>query len=142
MTCWRRSLCEGAEYPAFSGETAITTPDYLEEMHPEFSGFARYETDFEAHGEDLVLEITNTAEGVEIFVNGKSAGIQIVPPFRYDLTALAQSGRNLLTIEVATTLERECYYKCPGDPMTKNFIPTPAGKVGLTGEVKLYRTKA
>ena len=46
---------------------------------------------------------------MEIFVNGVSAGIQVAPPFRYDLTRLMSEGQNQIAIEVATTLEREMY---------------------------------
>ena len=46
-------------------------------------------------------------EGVEVFVNGESLGIQIVPEFTYDLTSYLHAGDNPITIEVATTLERQ-----------------------------------
>ena len=59
----------------------------------------------EAIGEGI-LEITDAYEGVEVFVNGKSLGIQVVPPYRYDLTEGLVKGTNELVIEVATTLER------------------------------------
>ena len=53
------------------------------------------------------LEITDAYEGVEVFVNGESLGIQIIPTFRYDLTPYLRAGMNQIRIEVATTLERE-----------------------------------
>ena len=89
-----------------------------------FSGFIRYETRFT--GPAQKLEITDAYEAVEVFVNGKSAGIQVVPPFRFDLRGLAQDGENTLVIEIATTLERE-----RGD--IENAAPT-----GITGKVALY----
>ena len=61
-----------------------------------------------------------------MFINGRSAGIQVTPPYRYDLRGLAGEGDNALTIEVATTLERD-----RGN--TKTAAPT-----GITGEVALY----
>ncbi len=39
-------------------------------------------------------------ELAEVFVNGKSAGVLWKPPFRADITDLAQAGSNELTIEV------------------------------------------
>ena len=63
--------------------------------------FIRYETRFA--GPAQLLEITDAYEGVEVFVNGQSTGIQVVPPFRYDLRGLTQEGENSLVIEVATT---------------------------------------
>ena len=44
---------------------------------------------------------------MELFVNGASQGIQILPPFLYDITEAVQDGENDIRIEVATTLERE-----------------------------------
>ena len=91
-----------------------------------FSGIIRYETSFNVKEErQVLLEITEAYEGVEVFVNGVSAGIQIVPSYLYDLTPLCQEGKNELAIEVATTLERENGGKnCHS---------------GITGEVNLYR---
>lgn len=80
------------------------------EEQPSFSGFVRYKSRFSLEQtERVVLEVTDAKEGMEVFVNGRSAGIQIVPPYRYDLTELAVEGENELIIEVATTLERQCY---------------------------------
>ena len=59
-------------------------------------------------------------------MNGQSAGIQVTPPYRYDLRGLTQEGENVLVVEVATTLERE-------RGKTNNAAPT-----GITGEVALY----
>lgn len=73
-----------------------------------------------------MLEITDAWEGVEVFVNGKSAGIQVAPPFRYDLRSLTSEDENVLVIEVATSLERE-------RRGAKKAAPT-----GITGEVALY----
>jgi len=44
---------------------------------------------------------------VEVFVNGKNAGIQAAEPFVYDLCGLVDERKNRLVIEVATALERE-----------------------------------
>ncbi len=106
------------------------------EEEPEFSGFVRYENEFMARkGEPLWLEITDASEGVEVFVNGISLGIQIVPTYCFDLTDALQEGKNQLRIEVATTLERQ---------MAK--FPDQLGQVteatcgsGITGEVHLWR---
>ena len=77
----------------------------------------------------------DAAEAVEVFVNGVSAGIQIVPAFRYDIAGLVKEGSNTLAIEVATTLERAVptVTKVPGA-----VILPPANHCGITGEVRLY----
>ena len=131
-----RSLCEGAEYPAFSEPVETILPDggTLAQEQPEFSGFVRYESRFTLDRESLLmLMIEDAEEGVEVFLNGESAGIQIAAPFRYELRGKA--GENELRIEVATTLERECYPLLEGfDKMTAT--PPERGS-GLTGSVTL-----
>ena len=137
---WRRSTCEGADYPSFSSPVETVLPDgrLLAESEPEFSGFVRYETSFSlTEPASLLLEIADAAEGVEVFLNGESAGIQIAPPCRFDLSG--RKGENRLRIEVATTLERQCYPTLEG--YQKMLASPPSALSGITGEVHLFRTK-
>lgn len=119
-----QSVCKALDYPKFSPATKIAKPESYALTDKKFSGFIRYETRFT--GEAQLLEITDAYEGVEAFLNGQSVGIQVTPPYRFDLRGLTQEGENSLTIEVATTLERE-------RGKTKDAAPT-----GITGEVALY----
>lgn len=159
---WKRSICRSIDYPAFSGEKEITLPDKLAEEEPEFSGFVRYENQFAyehrceigkecVHGqrpepekqfgeqsrERVSLEITDAYEGVEVFVNGKSLGIQVVPTYRFDLSDALVCGTNTIVIEAATSLEREMA-KTPNRFGQKQ---QPKCLSGITGEIHLYRTK-
>lgn len=69
--------------PNFGNAVSVSLPDNIAEEQPEFSGYARYETSIQiSESRSAVLEITDVAEGVEVFVNGRSLGIQVVPPFR------------------------------------------------------------
>ena len=139
---WKRSTCAGIDYPAFGEAKEIVLPDPLAQEEPEFSGFVRYENTFQidearfaAKDKRLLLEITDAHEGVEIFVNDQSLGIQIVPTYCFDLTDALVPGENRIRIEVATTLERE-NYKIPhrmGLPK-----PEPKDLSGISGEVHLY----
>ena len=134
---WVRSTCEGAEYPAFSAPVPTRVPDgrQLAEAAPEFSGFVRYDCEFELPAAcRLLLRIGDASEGVEAFLNGESCGIRIVPPMLYELTGRA--GTNCLRIEVATTLERECYPLLEG--YHKMLAPVPSCASGLTGKVTLH----
>lgn len=141
---WKRSTCEAVSYPAFAGETNICLPDTLCQEQPDFSGFVRYDNTIVLTKEDLpagkeeriLLEITDAYEGVEVFVNGESLGIQIVPSFVFDLTHRLHTGENLIRIEVATTLER-AMYSVP-DRMGRPK-PQPKDPSGINGEVHLYR---
>lgn len=135
LSGFTRAVCEGISYPAFGEAQAVTLPDRLAEEQPEFSGFVRYETRFTLEEDAaLVLVITDACEGVEVFLNGESAGIQIVPEYRYALSGKA--GENVLAIEVATTLERQCYPLLEG--YRKMLASPPASGSGITGEVHLY----
>ena len=134
LTVWKRSLCEGVAYPDSVDKKPVTLPDQLAEEKPKFSGFACYETMIPVKpGQSALLEISDAAEGVEVFLNGKSLGIQIVPPFRYPMVFTA--AENHLTIEVATTLERQVYPQM--DFFRKKMYGKPTGKSGLTGTVSL-----
>ena len=126
LTEFNRSVCKNISYPTFEKKEHIHKLDGYELTDKKFSGIIRYETSFNVKEErQVLLEITEAYEGVEVFVNGISAGIQIVPSYLYDLTPLCKEGKNELAIEVSTTLEREnggrnCHS-------------------GITGEVNLYR---
>ena len=133
---WKRSLCEAREYPRFSETEETSLPDgrKLAEEMPEFSGYVRYECGFTLDKDSpLILTIADAEEGVEVFLNGESGGIQIAPPFVYELQGKA--GENRLRIEVATTLERKCYPMLEG--FAKMLASPPKGSSGLTGTVTL-----
>lgn len=130
-TNWRRSICQSINYPDFQEEKPISSfGDYGKE-HKKFSGFIAYEMvlsgEITSGAKRVILEITDAGEDVEVFVNGQSAGIQVLPPFYYDVTGLLKTDANTLRIEVATTLERERGVN------KKNWKP-----IGVTGEVNLY----
>ena len=148
---WKRSTCVSLDYPAFGAAAEVTLPDHLEEEQPLFSGIVRYENTVvlsgSMSGDDAagteavhtryVLVIEDASEGVEVFVNEKSLGIQVAPPFAYDLTGLLCEGENPIAIEVATTLERETSEIAPMFGMKI----TPTSKSGITGTVKLWKQK-
>ena len=139
---WKRSVCTALEYSAFRDEKEISLPDTLGEEMPAFSGFVRYEKELEISqgSERVLLEISDAYEGVEVFVNDRSLGIQVVPVYRYDLTPALVPGTNRIRIEVATTLERESVdypnrYKAMGLQMPP--VTTPSG---INGTLRLLRS--
>lgn len=136
---WKRSICKSIDYPAFREETVVDLPDQLAQEQPLFSGFVRYEKEMDiAPGSKPLLEITNAYEGVEVFVNGKSLGIQIIPPMRYCLTP----GKNRITIEVATSLERQM--STQPDPIRQYLglgDKKPTCPSGISGRVRLWKTR-
>lgn len=133
---WKRSVCRSIDYPKFGDEKEVKIPDNLEKEMPQFSGIVRYQKSIEwKKQKKLFLEISQAAEGVEVFVNGISAGIQVAMPCRYDLTSLMKNGSNELRIEVATTLEREM--STVPNPLTAalGHETEPAANSGIFGEV-------
>lgn len=135
LASWKRSICKSIEYPYFKEEKYVSMPDMLAEERPDFSGFVRYENTFCAReGKEYLLEITDAYEGVEVFVNGKSLGIQVVPVYRYDLGDAVKNGDNEVVIEVATTLERENANR----PSPWGMPPEPTASSGITGMIHLY----
>ena len=139
-----RSVSKALNYPSFGEKTQAVVPDDYSKKDKYFSGIIRYEKEIELGTvKKAVLEITDAYEGVEIFVNGESLGIQVVPAFVYDLTDHLKEGKNLLAIEVATTLEREMSRN--KSAMFRNLVQgmriRPVDPAGINGEVRLYLTK-
>lgn len=135
---WKRSLCESISYPNFKEEKEVVLPDKLAKEKPKFSGFIRYNNEFVVkEPKKTVLVITDAYEGVEVFVNGVSAGIQIVPTYRFDISELIKLGNNHISIEVSTTLERvrAASKQTTTEKLQKNKIMAPTG---ITGDVKIY----
>lgn len=137
---WKRSVCQSIYYPDFHDEVHVQLPDAVEKELPNFAGIVRYEkkinlTEAELHNDDseYILEITDAGETVQVFVNEIDMGIQIVPPFRYRVSAVLEAGENRIAIEVATTLERQI----PPKNKQKEWIPQ--NKMGLCGEVYLCK---
>ncbi|MBQ1483281.1 MAG: hypothetical protein IIZ28_06890 [Erysipelotrichaceae bacterium] len=141
LNSFERSVVAAIDYPAITQKTTVSVPDDYAKTDKYFSGIIRYEKTLElSETKKTVLEITDAYEGVEVFVNGVSLGIQIVPKFLYDLTPYLKTGENKLVIEVATTLERQ---------MAKDFSQKMRGlftgtasklkdPTGINGEVYLY----
>ena len=124
---FKQSICKSINYPQFKKEREISTLESYSLTDKKFSGFIRYETSviLEKYN-SIILEITDAYEGVELFVNGQSAGIQVVPTYLYDISSHCIEGQNNIIIEVATTLARE-NNKAKDDSYT-----------GITGDVNLY----
>ena len=138
---WIMSIATAKEYPAFHDVQEISGFANVGLKYPQFSGFIRYENMVEVPElKKAFLIIEDAFEGVEVFVNGVSAGIQVAPPFVFDITNKLRSGKNKLCIEVATTLERERHFAPPisGDfGAMLSLKPPVLEPSGIVGRVKL-----
>lgn len=147
-TGWKRSVCESVAYPAFGEAAEVVLPDAAELEMPEFAGVLRYETSVtieenetslkkksEEKDSEIILEITDAGEAVQVFVNERDCGIQIMPPYRYEIGEWLRPGENQITVEVATTLER----RIPPKNKPENW--KPQNRIGLCGEVYFVKQK-
>jgi hypothetical protein len=137
---WRRSLSSAIEYLAFKDAKKVSFPDTIAEEKPDFTGFGRYERRAILNVEQtscplITLEITDAYEGVELFVNGVSAGIQIAPPFRYNINSLKKIGKNAQAIVATTTLEPQIKTYGFAAMTAASKLRTP---IGVVGWVMLY----
>ena len=141
---FKRSIVKAIDYPNFSNEQEVSLPDDYVKVDKLFSGIIRYEKEIEVtEKKKTILEITDAYEGVEVFVNDTSLGIQVVPTFIYDLTDALEIGKNKLTIEVATSLEREMSKdkRAMFSGLFTGTYSKPKNPSGISGEVNLYIKK-
>lgn len=144
---WKMSLCKSIDYPNFSDEQMITNFENVGLKYPEFSGYIRYDNEVQLGAvKHAALIIEDAFEGVEVFVNDKSVGIQVAPPFKFDISKYLKLGTNKLRIEVATTLEREQHYApLPPDHPYAAFAAFAKDPIlqptGVVGHVKLLIEK-
>lgn len=141
---WNVSFADAqsyTKYPDISGFTGIGTMTKLVPLscRPEFAdrtGILRYENTFEWTAADesrVFLDLGMAYETVEVFLNGKSAGICICPPYRLEITDALLQGKNELAIEAANTLGNE----------NKEFLSqyTPIEPFGLSGAVTIQEER-
>ena len=104
---WTVRYADSLSYPNWTDEVPLTRLDCVENIAgwDNKCGTLRYETKLDASaGEETILDLGETYETAEVFVNGKSAGVRICKPYRFDLTGLLQDGENDLAVEVTNTL--------------------------------------
>ena len=136
---WSRATCESLAYPNFGESKTVTLPDRLAEEQPKFSGWVRYTNRVDLdHIGRTVLVITNAYEGVEVFVNGVSAGVQVVPTYRFDISDLIRKGDNEIVIEVSTTLERERAAAKNRTIQERLMQAKNPASTGITGTAHIY----
>lgn len=120
---WSISLADYREQERFQ---PLCVTDQLEDISSKklgFSGIIRYETAFE--GPARMIDLGRAFEGVEVLVNGRSAGVRVGYPYRYDVSALAGEEENQLTVLAATSLGDAL-----GDDLSKQRPFSPEGILG------------
>ncbi len=89
-----------------TGRTALG--DWCGQGLAAYSGAARYGRSFSlpqpSPGARVFIDLGKAMASAEVFVNGRSGGIRLAPPWRLDITDLVQQGENRVEIVVANTL--------------------------------------
>lgn len=137
---WKVSFADAKSYGKGTEASGFVEVGRREELlplscEPEFAdktGTLRYEKTFDwekSQKSRVFLSLGEVFETAEVFVNGKSAGVCICPPYRIEITEELAFGRNELAVEVTNTLGNE----------NKDFMSqyTPIEPFGLLGPVIL-----
>jgi hypothetical protein len=74
----------------------------------EFTGHVDYTAAFELHGDHsgkrLVLDLGAVKHVAQVWINGSPAGCRLWPPFEFDITGAARSGKNEVKVRVGNLL--------------------------------------
>lgn len=128
----------GAALPQYfkqqCGNGVITLGDWSKiDGLKSYSGGAWYRKTININAVDLKnqleIDLGDLVSSVELFVNGKSAGIKLTPPWKFNITKLAKSGENKFEVLLYNTL-------------ANNYTNIPTKyrgeiKAGLFGPVRL-----
>ncbi len=159
---WEVTFPEGwGAPPSVSFPRLISWTEHPDDGIKYFSGIAAYHKEFDLSAGQLTpdrrvfLDLGNLHFVAEVYLNGKSLGILWKPPFRVDITEIAEPGRNELVVEVANTWSNRLVgdTKLPEDErfcrtnMTHSLTweaswkETPLLESGLLGPVRLITAK-
>lgn len=121
--------------PEIQGELETLVP--MSRLYPEFSGHIRYEKEIvlDEVSKLAYLELEYVFETAEVYVNGKSAGMLLCPPYRFEVGRLLKTGSNQIRVEVTTTMDRD-QIKRPAPMFTLDYQAIEA--TGMYGAVKLH----
>ena len=108
---WTVGFARAKEYPEFQEVTKMDKLQPLSNLEDfeRVSGTVSYSTSLTLNKANDIIEIElgPTFEIAEVFVNDVSAGVNIAPPYCFDVSGLFRVGENELRIEVTNTLGTE-----------------------------------
>ena len=139
---YKPGYCGGGTIPQYIRQTCgkgeISLGDWSEtDGLKSYSGGAWYSKTIKIDDEDLkyntIIDLGDLVSSAELFVNGKSAGIKLSPPWTFDISGLVMKGDNQVEVLVYNTL-------------ANNYVAIPTRyrgsiKSGLIGPVKLQTVK-
>ena len=94
-------------------EQPVCLGDWREIVGNGFSGSAIYKTRFtkpRAIGDKFTLDLGKVRHTCEVFLNGKSLGVRVFSPYRYELSSNILQDENTLEIRVSNLPANELHY--------------------------------
>ena len=108
---WNISFANALSYPNFSSEMALDKLKNISliDEYEDKTGTIKYKSvfDYSGNSKDVILNLGEVYEVAEVFINWKSAGVKMCPPYRYDISDLIKRGKNEISVEVTNTLGNE-----------------------------------
>lgn len=140
---WNVKFADSESYPGKWKEVLLKKLECVENIPgwENKTGTLRYESTFRlekvigkkalADTTNIVLNLGEVFEVAEVFVNDKSAGCRICPPYEFNISRLLKQGENKIAIEVTNTLGTS-----QRNPMSHYLMIEP---FGIRGPVKIQR---
>lgn len=93
-------------------ERTITLGDWSEVVGRSFSGSGTYKTSFLAPKKEgkICFDLGEVRYTCELFINGKSQGVKVMSPYRYEIRAETLQMENTLEIRVSNTPANEYFH--------------------------------
>lgn len=130
---WTVRFADSLTYPAFETEVPLHRLDEVQGLPgwDKACGTLRFEGTLTASRVGRkVLDLGTVYETAGVYVNGRSAGVRLASPYRFDLSDLLQEGENHVAIEVTNTLGTQVR-----DALS-HYLPIEP--FGIEGPVVLY----
>ena len=79
----------------------------------QYTGFLEYETVIQVDNPASVvaIDLGKVSYMAEVFVNGQSVGSRLWPPFRFDLSKMLKTGKNVIRVKVGNLIASEMWLK-------------------------------
>lgn len=106
---WRIATASAEEYPSFAEWRDLDelVPIDAPGLLPDFSGTIRYSRRLRGVTGPAELDLGEAHEAAEAFVNGRSLGVRLTAPYRFDVPGGVLTGDDELVVEVVNTLAKQ-----------------------------------
>lgn len=79
----------------------------------QYSGYLDYETSLYVENKysEMLIELGNVKYMAEVYVNGKSVGARLWPPFRFEISDYLKRGENSIKVRIGNLISNELWIK-------------------------------